>query len=245
MDPSHIEAAPISDDSLEGYDIIGDIHGKLRKLVALLKRLGYRKHDGVWQHPHRKVIFIGDLIDRGRKQVAVVRLVQRMIAAGQAHIVMGNHECNAIAWVTTDPETDEPCRDHDKNREGHAKFLRQVGEGRGVAARVVPSPTTGTTRLKDNEAIDFDYDGPDFASNLLVDYVGADGSVSHYMPRKTNPVVASKKVPPGGKGRLFGKPTFTVGPPFGTDIVIFVASSSVSTWRSSTRTYSSYLPCAA
>ena len=130
MDPSHIEAAPISDDTLEGYDIIGDVHGQLVKLTALLEQLGYRAVDGVWQHPHRKVIFIGDLIDRGRKQVAVVRLVQRMIAAGQAHIVMGNHEYNAIAWVTIDPETSKPCRPHTpEKRHGHRKFLRQVGEG--------------------------------------------------------------------------------------------------------------------
>ena len=42
------------------YDIIGDIHGHARSLRALLRQLGYRDHSGVWRHPDRRAVFLGD-----------------------------------------------------------------------------------------------------------------------------------------------------------------------------------------
>ena len=47
------------------YDIIGDIHGHAAELKSLLTRMDYKETNGVWQHPSRKAIFVGDLIDRG------------------------------------------------------------------------------------------------------------------------------------------------------------------------------------
>ena len=50
------------------FDIIGDIHGHADKLEELLNNLGYSKLHGVYQHPdNRKVVFLGDYIDRGPK----------------------------------------------------------------------------------------------------------------------------------------------------------------------------------
>ena len=83
-----------------GYDIIGDIHGHARTLEALLGRLGYSLFDGVYRHPERKVIFLGDFIDRGPHQRGVIRIVRPMIERGSALAVMGNHEFNAIAYAT-------------------------------------------------------------------------------------------------------------------------------------------------
>ena len=34
-----------------GYDIIGDIHGCANTLARLLDQMGYRKINGVYQHP--------------------------------------------------------------------------------------------------------------------------------------------------------------------------------------------------
>ena len=110
-------------------DIIGDVHGQFDKLVALLTRLGYRDTGGAWRHPDRSVVFVGDLIDRGPKQLATVDLVRGMVEAGSARCVMGNHEFNAIAWATADPELPGKfLRDHHKpgNREQHAAFLDEV-----------------------------------------------------------------------------------------------------------------------
>jgi Calcineurin-like phosphoesterase len=111
------------------FDIIGDVHGQLDKLVALLTHLGYRDSGGAWRHPSRSAIFVGDLIDRGPKQLATVDLVRRMVEAGSAQCVMGNHEFNAIAWATADPEhLGEFLRPHRKpgNLQQHQAFLSEV-----------------------------------------------------------------------------------------------------------------------
>ena len=110
-------------------DVVGDVHGQFDKLVALLTHLGYRDTGGAWRHPDRSVIFVGDLIDRGPKQLATVELVRRMVQAASARCVMGNHEFNAIAWATPDPEhPGKFLRDHHKpgNREQHQAFLDEV-----------------------------------------------------------------------------------------------------------------------
>lgn len=68
------------------YDIIGDIHGHVEALQALLLKLGYRERNGAWRHPERTAIFVGDLIDRGPHQIETVRLVRDMVEAGAARI---------------------------------------------------------------------------------------------------------------------------------------------------------------
>lgn len=114
------------------YDIIGDIHGHADKLTVLLASLGYVERLGVWTPPSgRKAVFVGDLIDRGLSQLAVLGIVRAMLEHGVAHVVMGNHEFNAIGWAT--PRADgrgEFLRLHDDSkRNQHRAFLAQVGEG--------------------------------------------------------------------------------------------------------------------
>ncbi|AMD00547.1 metallophosphoesterase [Halomonas chromatireducens] len=113
------------------YDLIGDIHGHADALERLLAALDYQKKDGLWSHPERRVIFLGDFIDRGPQQVETVRIAQAMVEAGQALAVMGNHEFNAVAWATPDPQQpDQYLRVHsDKNYGQHQAYLEQVGEG--------------------------------------------------------------------------------------------------------------------
>jgi Calcineurin-like phosphoesterase len=111
------------------FDIIGDVHGQFDKLVALLAHLGYRETSGFWRHPSRSAIFVGDLIDRGPKQLATVDLVRRMVDAGSAKCIMGNHEFNAIAWATPDPlQPGKFLRPHGKpgNLDQHRAFLAEV-----------------------------------------------------------------------------------------------------------------------
>ena len=79
------------------YDIIGDIHGHADALRTLLTKLDYREVQGVFRHPDRMAIFVGDFIDRGPKQLESVTIVRRMVEADTALAVMGNHEFNAIA----------------------------------------------------------------------------------------------------------------------------------------------------
>jgi len=88
---------------IDGYDLIGDIHGCETALRALLKRLGYRNKEGVLRHPSRKAIFLGDFIDRhpGRGVIAIVR---PMVEQGSALAVMGNHEFNALGFGLPHPK---------------------------------------------------------------------------------------------------------------------------------------------
>ena len=65
---------------LNGYDVIGDIHGCADRLEALLSRLGYEKNGGVWRHPDRMVVFLGDYIDRGPQILETLTIVRNMRA---------------------------------------------------------------------------------------------------------------------------------------------------------------------
>jgi hypothetical protein len=113
------------------YDIIGDIHGYATELKALLTKMDYQELDGVWQHPERRVIFLGDFVDRGPEQVESVQIARSMVESNNALAVMGNHEFNAVAWATPDPQyPGDYLRPHtDKNLNQHKAFLDQVGEG--------------------------------------------------------------------------------------------------------------------
>ena len=81
------------------FDVVGDVHGCLAELTRLLQRLGYhlvedelgRPVDAV--HPQgRRLVFVGDLVDRGPDSPGVLRLAMGMVAAGHAFAVPGNHE---------------------------------------------------------------------------------------------------------------------------------------------------------
>jgi hypothetical protein len=106
------------------YDIIGDIHGCAHSLQLLLDRLEYSVRDGAYRHPERRVIFLGDFIDRGPLQRETIEIVRLMVDAGSALSVMGNHEFNAIAYYTPDRESGDYLRPHtEKNMRQHQAFL--------------------------------------------------------------------------------------------------------------------------
>jgi hypothetical protein len=87
-----------------GHDIIGDLHGHAARLERLLASMSYVKQDGVFAHPERRAIFVGDYVDRGPENLRTCRIVMAMVEAGSAGAVMGNHDFNAICLATPDPE---------------------------------------------------------------------------------------------------------------------------------------------
>jgi hypothetical protein len=122
------------------YDLIGDIHGHAAKLEALLIKLGYTTGEAGWKAPQgRQAIFVGDLIDRGPEQVKVVNIVRRMVESGDARAVMGNHELNAIGYITPHPnKPGEFLRNRSPNKVAqHIEFLSQVGEGSDLHFEIV------------------------------------------------------------------------------------------------------------
>jgi protein phosphatase len=76
------------------FDIIGDIHGCADELETLLALLGWARDDhGTWRHAGgRRLIFVGDLVDRGPRTPDVLRDAMAMYAAGVAMAVPGNHD---------------------------------------------------------------------------------------------------------------------------------------------------------
>lgn len=83
-----------------GFDIIGDVHGCADELVTLLTTLGYTmgpihgtEEEGFsFVHPDgRKLVFVGDLTDRGPKSVITLRMAQFATEGGH-HWTIGNHD---------------------------------------------------------------------------------------------------------------------------------------------------------
>ncbi len=97
------------------FDIVGDVHGCLDELRELLAKLGYVVEEGEAPavegelrhgkllrdlpishriaHPDgRKLVFVGDLVDRGPDTPGVLRLAMSAIAQGTGFCVPGNHD---------------------------------------------------------------------------------------------------------------------------------------------------------
>jgi hypothetical protein len=75
-------------------DIVGDVHGEIDALRSLMRHLGY-DNDGS-HRDHRRLVFVGDLTDRGPDSPAVIDLVQRLVEAGRAQCILGNHDLNIL-----------------------------------------------------------------------------------------------------------------------------------------------------
>jgi len=77
------------------FDIIGDVHGCYDELCELLEKLNYKidAENFTAEHPQgRKAVFLGDLCDRGIKNIEVLRLVMNMVQNNNALCVAGNHD---------------------------------------------------------------------------------------------------------------------------------------------------------
>ena len=75
-------------------DVVGDVHGEIDALRSLMRNLGYAE-DG--SHPKdRRLVFVGDLTDRGPDSPTVVDLVKSLVDAGRAQCVLGNHDLNIL-----------------------------------------------------------------------------------------------------------------------------------------------------
>jgi protein phosphatase len=83
------------------FDLIGDVHGCADELEELLGTLGYAPDEaGVRRHPEgRKVVFLGDLVDRGPRVPDVLRIAMGMVKAGSALCVPGNHDEKLLRWL--------------------------------------------------------------------------------------------------------------------------------------------------
>jgi len=106
------------------FDIVGDVHGCFDELVELMGQLGYlvnQQNDeySVSTPNGRKLVFVGDLVDRGPGTVKVLRLVSSMVHSGQAFCVPGNHDMKLV----------KALRGRDvKRTHGLAETMEQLGQ---------------------------------------------------------------------------------------------------------------------
>lgn len=78
------------------FDIIGDVHGCLAELQFLLTKLGWQPWGRIYRHPEaRKLVFLGDVGDRGPHCLDSYRLAMGLVRDQQALYVPGNH-CNKL-----------------------------------------------------------------------------------------------------------------------------------------------------
>lgn len=121
----------INESGIDGIDVIGDVHGEADMLEGLLRQMGYVERAGAWRHDRRRAVFVGDLVDRGPQQARSVRIARAMADAGSAHIVVGNHEFNAVAFATPDPDAPgEFLRPRSpKNVKQHRAVIDEIGLG--------------------------------------------------------------------------------------------------------------------
>ncbi|MBU2582862.1 MAG: polynucleotide kinase-phosphatase [Alphaproteobacteria bacterium] len=95
-------------DEIGPFDIIGDVHGCRDELLGLFGKLGYSvrlEGEGldrrvVAEVPEgRRVIFVGDLVDRGPASPDVLRIAMHMVEQGQALCVPGNHDVKLLRYL--------------------------------------------------------------------------------------------------------------------------------------------------
>jgi serine/threonine-protein kinase len=103
------------------------------------------------------------------------------------------------------------------------------GFGAGSEPRVGLQMADGKTRLRDGEHIRVRLAMPAFAGHLRVDYVAHDGSVEHLYPQRADPAHGIAADPPrtfrAGEQVNLENAAWLIGPPYGTDMIVAVASS--------------------
>lgn len=90
------------------FDIIGDIHGMTDELEALLAKLGWsfswngegEQRAVTLSHPEgRKLVFVGDAVDRGPRSLDALRFMRSAIGSGVGYAVASNHDARISRWL--------------------------------------------------------------------------------------------------------------------------------------------------
>lgn len=121
------------------FDIVGDVHGCIDELLALLSALGYRvachaPGFAVTPPTGRTLAFVGDLANRGPATPAVLRLVIGMVRARCALAVPGNQDLKLVAALRGKPIPNSPGLTHTLNQ-----FAAESPQFRAAAASFLAS----------------------------------------------------------------------------------------------------------
>ncbi|EMG28631.1 serine/threonine protein phosphatase [Listeria fleischmannii 1991] len=75
--------------------VIGDVHGEIGLLEKILED---------WDRERERLLFVGDLIDRGENPGAVLRLVKELSLEEEVIVLTGNHEKMLLDWLAAPSE---------------------------------------------------------------------------------------------------------------------------------------------
>lgn len=77
----------------EAWDVVTDIHGMYDEFLSLLKLAGWQIPASRLSHPAgRKLLVLGDMVDRGPRSLEVLRLLRQACLDGVAVCLLGNHD---------------------------------------------------------------------------------------------------------------------------------------------------------
>ena len=146
--------------------VIGDIHGRLDLLDTLLELIGF----------NRKLVFVGDYLDRGPHSAQVLDRLIGLQAQGRALCLMGNHETMFLGFI------DAPERGGGWLRAGGVETLKSYGvhgvsEWSDLKARQVAHKTLLARIPLDHLAFLFSLKSGLLSGNVLVSHAGADPAV--------------------------------------------------------------------
>ncbi len=143
--------------------VIGDIHGRLDLLDALLARVG---------EDHR-LVFVGDYLDRGPQSAQVLDRLIGLTAQGRATCLLGNHEAMFLGFV------DAPERGGGWLRAGGTATLESygvtgVGEWADLKARLAAQAALLKALPLEHLAFLFSLRPGLVSGNVLISHAGAD-----------------------------------------------------------------------
>jgi len=144
-------------------DLIGDIHGCLDKALDLIKSLGYSINtDGIPKHldASRRLLFMGDFIDRGEQSLDAAVFVMKCVKAGH-FAIKGNHETNLVKYF-------------DGLKKGDTRFR----------SRATAKTLADLLRLKARDQENL----INFLRKLPVNYTHKDIFICHGSPTYVNPI---------------------------------------------------------
>jgi predicted kinase len=80
-------------------DVIGDVHGLLNELIDFLSKNNWQYKGGFFEplDKERRLLFLGDILDRGTQSVELLKVVKNTCEKGYAKLLIGNHEEKLIS----------------------------------------------------------------------------------------------------------------------------------------------------
>lgn len=114
---------------------VGDVHGDLERLGELLRGAGLIDEGAEWSGGGSRLVFTGDLTDRGDAGMETIRFVMGLqeeaeAAGGRVESLMGNHDALILAraFERRGERADPDCRDLFVMNGGKEREARELAE---------------------------------------------------------------------------------------------------------------------